>query len=146
MRDATERTAHIRAVEVLAQVHQSKKCAQNSRLQIIRQVQAAGCHARQRFAIRGDKHHDLPLPFVRRVAQRRFSTHLRATRFQRQRKMQQAQTVLGDRGWSVVFATGDLAGGGHGLHEIVNIPARENPATFRGMVRKPHGGELLLPF
>jgi len=78
-----KRTTHIRPVQVFPQIHQRKKRTQNSRLQIIGQVQPARGHPRQPFAAFRDKSHDVALPVVRRITQRRFPPHLRTARFDR---------------------------------------------------------------
>src|SRR5579859_1913642 len=79
----SERTPHIRPVQIFPQVHQRKERAQDSGLQIIRQVQAAGGHARQPLAVFGDKTHDFLLPFVRSVSHRRLASHLPAASLDR---------------------------------------------------------------
>jgi hypothetical protein len=91
---APERTPHVGAIEILAQVHEREESAKDPGLQIIRKRQTAGGHAGQSFAMFGDKFHDFALALVRRIAQRRLSAHPRATIFHRQSKMQHAHLVL----------------------------------------------------
>jgi hypothetical protein len=139
-----KRTPHIRPVQVFPQVHQRQKRAQNARLQIVRQVQSAGSHARQPFAAFRDKPHDVALPFVRRVSQGRFPAHLRAARFNRQREVQHAHLLLlGKRRRRVVLASCYFARYSHGARNLgltrkVTTPRPENPVSFREMVRILH--------
>src|SRR5208337_3313309 len=70
---AASRRAHGRAIQVLAQIHEREKGAQHARLQVIRQVQAAGRHPGQAFPVFCDEPHDFALPFVRRVPEGRLA-------------------------------------------------------------------------
>jgi len=79
----SKRTPHIRPIQVFPQVHQGQERAQNSGLQIIRQVQAAGSHAREPLPVVGDETHDFFLPLVRSISQRRLAPHLRAASLDR---------------------------------------------------------------
>jgi len=110
---SSERTAHVRPVDVLSQIHQRQKRAQNARLQVIGQVQSAGGYTRQSLAVIRNELHDLFLPFVRRVPQRGFPAHLRAPRFERKRKVQHTELLLGECRWRFVLASRNLAGGTH---------------------------------
>ncbi len=108
-----KRTPHICPVQILPQVHQRQKRAQNPRLQVIRQVQSAGRHPCQSLPALRNKPHDLALPFVRRIPQRRLPPHLRATSLNRERKVQHANLQLGQRRRRFVFASRHFAGCGH---------------------------------
>src|SRR6266851_1421925 len=110
---ASERAAHVRTVEVFTQVHQRQERAQDSRLQVVRQVQAARRYARQAFSVFRDELHDFTLALLRRVAQRRLPPHLRAAGFQRKREVQHAQPLLGECRWRVVLASRNLARRSH---------------------------------
>ena len=68
VRNAPERTAHVGAIEIFAQVHERKESAKNAGFQIIGKRQAAGSHAGQALAMFGDEFHDFALAFVRRIA------------------------------------------------------------------------------
>jgi hypothetical protein len=130
-----KRTPHIRPVQVFPQIHQRQKRAQNSRLQIIRQVQPAGRHPRQPFAAFRDKSHDVPLPVMRRITQRCLPPHLRAARLNRQREMQHADLLLlGQRRRRVVLASCYFARYSHGARNLrltrkVTIPRSQNPVS-----------------
>ena len=78
-----KRAPHVRSVQVFPQVHKRQKRAQNSRLQIIGQVQAAGSHPRQPLTAFCNKSHDFLLPVVRSVPQRRLAPHFRAASLDR---------------------------------------------------------------
>src|SRR5882762_5859892 len=73
---ASKRAPHVRTVKVFPQIHQRKESAQDSRLQVVRQVQPACRYARQAFPVLRDELHDFALPFLWRVAQRRLPPHL----------------------------------------------------------------------
>jgi hypothetical protein len=139
-----KRAPHIRPIQVFPQVHQRQKRAQNSRFQIIRQMQPAGSHSRQPFAAFRDKSHDVPLPVVRGITQRRLPPHLRATRFNRQREMQHADLLLlGQRRRRVVLASCYFARYSHGARNLgltrkVTTPGPQNPVSLREMVRILH--------
>jgi len=113
MAGSSKRTSHVGAVEVFSQVHQCQKCAENSRLEIVRQVQSARGHARQPFPVFGDEPHDFALAVLRGVAQRRFPPHLCATGFQGKREVQHAELLLGESRRRFVLASRDLAGSSH---------------------------------
>ena len=72
----SERAPHVRTVEVFPQIHQRKKSAQYSRLQVVRQVQPACRYARQAFSVLRDELHDFALAFLWRLAQRCLPPHL----------------------------------------------------------------------
>ncbi len=114
MPGASERTTHVRTVEVFPQVHQRQESAQDSGLQVIRQVQAARCHAGQAFPVLRDELHDFPLALLGRVAQRGFPPHLRTAGLQRKCEVQHAQPLLGECRWRVVLASRNLARRSHG--------------------------------
>ena len=109
----SERTAHVRTVEVFTQIHQRKESAQDSRLQVVRQVQAAGRYARQAFPVLRDEFHDFTLSFLRRVAQRRLPPHLRAAGLQRKREVQDAEPPLGECRWRIVLTSCNLTRRSH---------------------------------
>jgi len=136
------RTSHRRAVQILPQIHQRQKCAQNARLQIIRQRHSARRHARQPFAILRQKLHDLFQPFMRRVSHRRLAPHLRAVSFNRKRVVQHAQLLFGKRRGGRTLASGDLAVRGHRLRGygnatatlLANITLRSKSSLLRSLV------------
>jgi len=110
---ASKRTPHVRTVQVFTQIHQRKESAQYSRLQVVRQVQAAGRYARQAFPVLGDELHDFTQSFLRRVAQRRLPPHLRAAGLQRKREVQNAEPPLGECRWRIVVASRNLTRRSH---------------------------------
>src|SRR6266581_3498839 len=110
---ASERAAHVRTVQVFTQVHQRQESAQNSRLQVVRQVQAARRYARQALPVFRDELHDFTLALLRGMAQRRLPPHLRAAGFQRKREVQHAQALLGECRWRVVLTSRNLARRSH---------------------------------
>ena len=110
---APERAAHVGAVQVFAQVHQRQERAEDARLQVIGQMQAAGGNPRQPLPVLGNEAHDFPLPLVRRVSQGRFAAHLGTTRFERQREMQNAELLFRKSRRALVLATRNLARCGH---------------------------------
>jgi len=112
---APEGSPHGRAVQVFAQVHQRQKRAQDSRFQVIREVQTARRHPGQPLPMLRDKPHDLTLPVLWRIAQRGLSSHLAAAGFQSQREMKHAEPLFFQCRWCVVFASRDLAGCSHEL-------------------------------
>ncbi len=111
---ASERTPHVRAVEVFTQIHQRKEGAQYPRFQVVRQMQAAGGHAREAFSVLGDELHDFTLAFLWRVAQRRLTPHLRAAALQCEREVQHAEPLLDECRWRIVLASRSLARRFHG--------------------------------
>src|SRR5580704_1700479 len=132
-----KRTSHVRPVQVFPQVHQRQKRAQNSGLQIIGQMQAAGSHTRQPFAAFCDKTHDFFLPFVRSVSQRRLPPHFCAAGLDRQRKVQNTNLLLLCQGGRrVVLTSRYFARHSHGAPNLgptrkVTTPRPENPVSCR---------------
>jgi hypothetical protein len=141
-------TSHVGPVQVFPQVHQRQKCAQNSGLQIIGQVQTAGGHTRQSFAAFRDKTHDFFLPFVRSVSQRRLPPHLCAACLDRQRKVQNTNLLLLGQGWRrVVLTSRYFARHSHGARNLgptrkLTTPRPENLVPCRQALRILHS---LLP-
>src|SRR5260370_36955941 len=74
---ASERAAHVRTVEVFTQVHQRQESTQNSRLQVVRQVQAARRYARQAFPVFREELHNLTPVLLAGCATRRLPARLR---------------------------------------------------------------------
>src|SRR6266571_1429020 len=101
---ASERAAHVRTVQVFTQVHQRQESTQNSRLQVVRQVQAACRYARQAFSVFRDELHDFTLALLRGMAQRRLPSHLRAASFQRKREIDRKSTRLNSSHMSISYA------------------------------------------
>lgn len=114
-----KRTSHVGSIQVLAEVHQRQERAQDSRFQIVGQVQPARCHSGQPLTVLGDEAHDLSLPLMRSVAQSRFAAHLCAASFDGEREMQNANLLLVREGWRrVVLASRYFARCGHGEREL----------------------------
>lgn len=111
------RGAHGGPVEVFAEIHQRQKCAQDAGFQVIRKVQAAGCHAGQGFAVGGDEFQDIPLSVLRSISQCSFPPHLGTAGFQRKSEMQDTDLLLRQGGGDVVFASRDVASGAHGTQK-----------------------------
>src|SRR5438876_1105140 len=98
------RRAHGSAVNVLAQIHQGQKSAEDAGFQIVGESHAAGGDARQLFAVFRDEAHDFALAVVWSVAKSGFAAHLRTTGFQRQRVMENAELLLLESMRRVVLA------------------------------------------
>jgi hypothetical protein len=79
---AAGRSAHGRAIEVFAKIHQGKKSAEDAGFQVVGEGHAAGGDACQLFPAFGDEAHDFTLAIVRSIAKRGFAAHFRATGFQ----------------------------------------------------------------
>jgi hypothetical protein len=114
MTGAPKRTSHVRPVEVFSEIHQRQKSAEDPRFQIIREVQPAGCHARQPFPIFRDEAHDFALAILGSIAERRLPAHLRAAGLQREREVQDAKPLVRDGLRRFVLATRNLARRSHG--------------------------------
>jgi len=121
-----ERTSHVGAVQILSQIHQCQKRAQNPCLQIVGQMQSARRHSRKFFALLRDKSHDFPLTVVRRISQRCFAAHLRAGRLQRQREMKNADPLLGKGRRSLVLASCNVARCSHNLRYALHDRLQRN--------------------
>jgi hypothetical protein len=55
---APERTSHVGAVEIFAQIHERKESAKNPGFQIVGKRQATGSYAGEALAMFSDKFHD----------------------------------------------------------------------------------------
>lgn len=109
-----KRASHVRTIQVFPQVHQRQKSAQDSCLQVIGQMQAAGCHPGQPLSILCDEAHDFSLPLVGSIAERSLTAHLRATALNRKREVKNANLLLFRQGWRrVVLASRNFARCGH---------------------------------
>jgi len=111
---APERTPHIGAIEVFAEIHQRQKSAEDSSLQVVRQVQPASRYARQPLAMLGDEAHDLALAFLGGIAKGRFAPHFAAARLYGQSEMENAEPLFGESRGRVVLASRDLTRRSHG--------------------------------
>jgi hypothetical protein len=141
MPGAPERAPHVRTVEVLPQIHQRQKSAQDPRLQIVREVQAAGRHARQSLSVFRNELHDLALAILRRVTESRLPAHLRAAGLQRQGEVKDAEPLLGKRRGRVVLASCDLARRCHvaqSAERLRYITSAENPVRHAMVLRMLH--------
>ncbi len=78
------------AIEVFSEVHQSKKCVEDSRFHFVGQMQAACRSAGEHFAIFGNEPYNFSLPCVRRFSVHSFSPHLRAVFFDLQSEVEYA--------------------------------------------------------
>ena len=136
---ASERTPHIRTVEVFTQIHQRKESAQYSRLQVVREVQPAGRYARQAFPVLGDELHDFTLAFLRGVAQGRLPPHLRAPGLQREGEVQDAEPPLGECRWRIALASRNLARRSHGP---MALNARLHPRRGKTSIHRANGANL----
>jgi hypothetical protein len=134
MAGASERTSHIRPVEVFPEIHQRQKCTEDPRLQIVCEVQAASGHARKPLAVFRDESQDFPLAILRSVAERRLPPHFRATCLQRERKVQNAQPLLRESLRRFILAARNLARCRHGTCGIAREdrlhPLREKSSTL----------------
>jgi hypothetical protein len=61
----------------------------------------------------GDEAHDFTLAIVRSIAKRGFAAHFRATRFQRQRVMKNAELLLFESMRRGALAACNVTGSGH---------------------------------
>ena len=136
MPGSPERTSHIGAIQVFPQIHQRQKSAEDPGLQVIGQVQPAGCNPRQPFAMFGDETHDFALAILGRIAKGRLPAHLSAAGFYGQREVEYTELLFGECRRRVVLASRDLARCSHGTQgrsTISSIPSPENPVRISGL-------------
>ena len=141
MPGAPERTPHVRTVKVLPQIHQRQKSTQNPCLQVIREVQAAGRHARQPLSVFRDELHDFALAILGCVTESRLPAHFRTAGFQRQGEVKDAEPLLGERRRRVVLASCDLARRCHvaqSAERLRYITRAENPVRLAMVLRMLH--------
>jgi hypothetical protein len=111
---ASEGAPHIGAIEILAQIHEREKSAEDTRLEIVGKRQTTGGDAREALTMLGDELHDFALAFLRSIAERGLAAHARAAIFHRQSEMQHAQMMLAKSSGHFGFAPLDFASVGHG--------------------------------
>ena len=86
----------MRAVDVLAGIHQRQQCAQNARLDFVGHGKAAGRHVHQRFPSIRNFPDEFHLAFVAGVSVRRLAAHFRAFLLEEKRVVEDAQAVRGE--------------------------------------------------
>jgi hypothetical protein len=104
------------AIEIFAQVHQSKEGIEDARFHLVGQMQTTGGRACQQLAMFGDEFDDFHLACVRRLAVYGFAAHFPASLFDLQREVQHAQMLgfecLRHLSLAPIFATGCRHGPG----------------------------------
>jgi hypothetical protein len=102
---AADRVPQRGSIEVFSQVHQGKKCVEDSRFHFVGQMQAACRSAGEHFAIFRDESYNFSVPRVRRFAVHSFSSHLRAVFFDLQSEVEYAQVNGFQAVWHLSLAS-----------------------------------------